>query len=56
MELPEGLLAVSWKYDGERFALDVHLPAENSDRFRVDVRLPREAKALEKENVCVRIH
>ncbi|MBQ9951561.1 MAG: hypothetical protein IJO98_05425 [Clostridia bacterium] len=56
MELPEGLLAVSWKHDGEQFVLDVHLPPESREKFRVDVRLPREARALEEENVCVRIH
>ena len=56
MELPEGLLSVNWKYDGDHFALDVHLPAEERDRFCVQVCLPREAKALDAENVRVRIH
>lgn len=47
---------MSWKHDGEQFSLDVHLPPESREKFRVDVRLPREAKALDAENVRVRIH
>ena len=56
MELPEGIISVSWKYDGESFALDVHLPAENRDKFIADVLLPREARALDADRVRVRIH
>lgn len=55
MELPEGRMAVDWKYDEESFVLNVHLPAGKQDDFAVNVVLPREAKALERENVRVRI-
>ena len=55
VELPEGVMAVDWKCDGDSFELNVHLPAENREKFRVDVILPREARAMDNENVRVRI-
>lgn len=54
MELTEGIICVSWKYDGESFALDVNLPVWNRDQFVVEICMPREAKALEAEKVRVR--
>lgn len=54
MELPEGLVSVRWQYDGGSFVLDVYLPEPG--RFRADVRLPAEVRALDAENVRVRIH
>lgn len=55
MELPEGILSVSWKYDGDSFELNVRLPKENSERFSVEVCLPREAKALERDQIQLHI-
>lgn len=53
MELPEGIVSVGWKYDGDSFVLDVRVPEEGG-RFTVSCVLPREAMALKKENVYVR--
>lgn len=54
MELPEGIISVHWKYDGDSFELVVHVPEESIDRFIVEISLPREAKALDANRVCVR--
>ena len=53
MTLPEGILSAAWRYDGESFHLEVHLPQK--ERFDVTVHLPAEARALAPEAVVVHI-
>lgn len=50
-EVPEGLILVSWQYDGDRFTMDVSLPAG----YSYTLILPREVRALDEENVSVTI-
>ncbi len=50
-ETPDGLIAVEWKYDGERFTLSASLPAGYSHVLT----LPREAASLSKDRVKVNI-
>lgn len=49
LETPEGVVAVSWRYDGESFTLRVEAPAD----FAVDVILPREVSMLDPHRVSV---
>ena len=53
MTLPEGILSAAWRYDGESFHLEVHLPQK--ERFDVTVHLPAEARALAPEAVVVHL-
>ncbi|MBQ9151955.1 MAG: hypothetical protein IJX72_06870, partial [Clostridia bacterium] len=50
-ETPEGIVSVSWKYDGESFSMKVSLPADVA--YRVD--LPREVRMLDEDKVTVMI-
>lgn len=48
-ETPDGIISVSWKYDGESFSLKVSLPAD----MDYQVELPPEAVALNGHGVSV---
>jgi alpha-L-rhamnosidase len=48
-ETPDGLVSVSWRYDGESFFLKVSLPAGMA--YQID--LPREALMLDGDKVFV---
>lgn len=48
-ETPEGIITVSWQYDGESFTLKVECPSAYACR----VELPREAKMLDGDRVRV---
>ena len=51
MEMPEGLLSVSWRYDGDSFSLTASLPAGYTGRLT----LPREVRVLEPDRISVTI-
>ena len=48
-ETPDGIVSVSWRYDGESFALKVSLPAD----LAYQIELPREALMLDGDKVSV---
>ena len=48
-ETPEGIVSVSWRYDGESFVLRVTAPAA----YECRVALPREARMLDEEKITV---
>ena len=51
-ETPDGIVSVSWRYDGESFALEVSLPA--SMDYRIE--LPREVRMLDESQVQVLVN
>ncbi len=48
-ETPDGIVSVSWKYDGESFSMKVSLPAD----MAYQVELPRETLTLDGDKVSV---
>ena len=51
VETPEGIVTVSWKYDGDSFTLRATIPAGVGYR----VELPREVKGLDERRVSVMV-
>ena len=52
LETPEGIISVSWRYDGESFTLRANIPASYEYRLT----LPKEAKMLDENQVSVTIN
>ncbi|MCQ2429904.1 MAG: hypothetical protein MJ192_06210 [Clostridia bacterium] len=50
-ELPEGIMTLSWRYDGESFTLEGSVPAG----YTLRVELPRETRMLDADKVHVNI-
>lgn len=50
-ETPEGMVSVSWAYDGESFTLRANIPAAYTPRFI----LPREVRMLDEDKISVLI-
>ncbi len=49
---PDGIVSVSWKYDGSSFLLDISLPKTVS----YNITLPREVRILEKDRIKVSVN